>query len=377
MLSDAEKTRRLEAAKTLMAQQGYVAILAVGNGCVGTNSYGCFRYLVGSRVAYSLQAALFFPGSSPVGFVDSPVALGEMRKGSTIEDCRICRDLSEGIIAALRERKVGQGKIGTCLELLPAAWITKIRAAFPGLELTDMSEAVFRFRNHHSPEEVENLRTGGRLADAGYAAALKYARPGMTEQQVVAEVDYATQRLGGEYNFTLISTGRYSLTDNQLPCIRAATMFNRVIEPGDSISMEITPRYEGYWTQLVRTISVGPPSEELVRMHQFHLGAIRAALPQLRPGNEIGAIAIALRRYIEEGGFVFSYPCGHICGMDLNEERIVEDNHRLLEVGMAVILHPSIITPTIKTGLFWGETYLITETGYERLMQCDDELKVI
>lgn len=377
MMSNAEKARRLSVANQLMTQEGYTAILAVGNGCVGTNSYGCFRYLTGSRVVYAYQAALFFPDAPPIGITGSLIAQREMQHHSTIQDCRACGDLAEGIVQALQERGVVKGRLGTCMELLSATSASHLRQCLPELELTDMSEALFRFRNHHSAEEVDLIRTGGKLADAGYAALLQHIRPGMTEQQVVAEVDHATQSLGGDYNFTLISSGRYTLEDNRLPCIRAATMFNRVIQPGDSVSMEITPRYEGYWTQLVRTVSVGQPSDDLVQMHRFHLNAIQAALPELRPGNEIGAIAVRLRQYIEDGGFVFSYPCGHICGLDLNEERIAEDNHRPLEVGMAVILHPSIITPKMKTGLFWGETYLITEDGYERLMDSDDQLKVV
>lgn len=377
MMSNAEKARRLATAAELAIQQDYAAILAVGNGCVGTNSYGCFRYLVGSRVIYSLQAALFFREGPPIGLIESVISQREMQQNSTISDCRICKDIVGGIMEALEERGVSGGRLGTCLELLPAAWAARIRKHFPELELVDMSEELFRFRNHHSAEEVAQIRTSGKLADAGYAAVLGSIKAGMTEQQVVAEIDHATQKLGGDYNFTLISSGRYTLKHYGLPCIRAATMFNRMIQPGDSVSMEITPRYGGYWAQLVRTISVGEPSEDLVRMHQFHLGAIRAALPELYPGNEIGAIAVRLRQYIEDGGFVFALPCGHICGMDLNEERIAEDNHRPLEVGMAVILHPSIITPDIKTGLFWGETYLITEDGYQRLMDSDDELKVV
>lgn len=221
------------------------------------------------------------------------------------------------------------------------------------------------------------IRQCGKLADAGYAEVLKNVRPGMTEQQVAAELEHATQEMGGDYNFTLIASGRFSLEDNQLPCIRAATMFNRVVEPGDCISMEITPRYNGYWTQLVRTISVGEPNEDFIRMHNVSCRIIDGVLDELKPGNRIGNIAIKLKELTEETGYVFAYPCGHICAIDLNEERIAPDNDRLLEKGMAVILHPSIITPKIASGIFWGQTYLITEDGYERLMSCSDELMSI
>ena len=53
--------------------------------------------------------------------------------------------------------------------------------------------------------------------------------------------------------------------------------------------MEITPRYNGYWTQLVRIISVGEPNEDFIKMHEV---IIKGALEELKPGNRIGNIAI-------------------------------------------------------------------------------------
>ena len=56
--------------------------------------------------------------------------------------------------------------------------------------------------------------------------------------------------------------------------------------------MEITPRYNGYWTQLVRTISVGEPNEDFIKMHEDSCRIIKGALEELKPGNRIGNIAI-------------------------------------------------------------------------------------
>ena len=69
-------------------------------------------------------------------------------------------------------------------------------------------------------------------------------------------------------------------------------MFDCVVAHGDCISMEITPRYNGYWTQLVRTISVGEPNEDFIKMHEVSCRIIKGALEELKPGNRIGNIAI-------------------------------------------------------------------------------------
>jgi hypothetical protein len=44
---------------------------------------------------------------------------------------------------------------------------------------------------------------------------------------------------------------------------------------------------------------------------------------------------------------------------------------------MAVIFHPTVVAPGLTSGIFWGETYLITEDGCERLMKTGDELTVV
>lgn len=267
-------------------------LLTIGNGCVGTNAYGCFRFLTAANVYYGLQSALFFPCSNPVGIVDSEISCGELKNAGIVTECRISTTPIQAIIDVLKESEITSGRLGTSLDILPQSWRMALEREMPGLVLCDVSEPLFRIRNHHSPEEVALIRQCGKLADAGYAEVLKNVKPGMTEQQVAAELEHATQGMGADYNFTLISTGRFSLEDNQLPCIRAATMFDCVVAHGDCISMEITPRYNGYWTQLVCTISVGEPNEDFIKMHEVSCRIIKGALEELKPGNRIGNIAI-------------------------------------------------------------------------------------
>lgn len=371
-----EKQIRMDAFRRMMHSRELSAVIAVGNGCVGTNAYGCFRYLTDIRVNYHLSAAVFFQTSDPVGILPDEIAAREAAVGF-LENLVVSKDPVQTAISLLEREGVTCGKVGTFLDILPQSWYEKLRQAFPSMELVDISGDVFGIRNHHSPTEVEKLLRCGEIADAGYRAVLEFVRPGLTEQQLAAEIEHATQAMGAEENFTLISSGRFSLEDNQLLPIRAATMFNRTLQKGDSVAMEITPRYQGYWTQLVRTVSVGEENEDLKKMHDVCEAVIQGTLPELYPGNRIGNIANRVRLLTEQAGYQFALPCGHICGLDLNEERLSPDNDRLLEVGMTVILHPSIITPNIRNGIFWGQTYLITEQGCQCLMQSGQELSCI
>ena len=376
VFSEKEKLRRFEAAQSIIKSEGLGALLLLGNGMVGSNAYGAFRYFTDDRVFYYIQAAMFFPDSAPAAVATSDISRLEFVNNSFITDCVSASDSAAGVIDLLKSRNV-RGRVGTCLELLPTTWALRILDAVPDIEFVDVSDVIFAARNIHSDEEVKVLRECAALADAAYEAVCAFARPGVTEQQIAAEIEYAIQKRGGEYNFTLISSGRFQKENCGLSMLHNASMINRVIESGDSVAMEITPRYNGYWTQLVRTVSVGEPSGDLVRAHEVSVGSIKAALPALKPGNPISAIAEAVRSYVEGEGFIFGLPCGHICAVDLNEERLDDKNKRLLLPGMAVILHPSNLLPGVPTGIFWGETYLITDTGCERMMKTDDTLAVL
>jgi hypothetical protein len=68
---------------------------------------------------------------------------------------------------------------------------------------------------------------------------------------------------------------------------------------------------------------------------------------------------------------------GHICGIDLVESLIESRNQMKLTPGTAVILHPRLFTPDGKSNSFWGETYLVTQDGYERLNRVGDEVLTV
>ena len=172
----------------------------------------------------------------------------------------------------------------------------------------------------------------------------------------------------------LVTSGRFSAEKNELPTLHNVAAINRKIEKGDSIAMEITPRYNGYWTQIVRTISVGEDNADLDEFRRVTVGGIEAAKKVMKAGVPVGDLVKAMRAYIEGEGYKLSMPCGHIAGVDLNEERLTEDNERPLAPGMLVIMHPTVLNDKLPSGIFWGESYVVTEDGYEAVMSSSSDL---
>jgi len=373
MLSQNERKRRLQAANEIMKKENLNALLIVGNGAVGVRAYGCFRYFIDNRVYYHMQVFVALPDEEPVVCCGSITHLKALQLQNYTR-IRIGEDLLGSAASVLEENGINAGRVGVCLEMLPAGWYLRLKDLFPNIELVDITEEIFAIRSIRSAEEVEIYRKCAKLADIGYKALCEAAKPGVSEHDLAAELDYAMKKNGAEQTFTLITSGKFSIKNNGLSWLHFPSAPSRKIMAGDSIGAEITPRYQGYWTQLVRTFNVGEPNKELDEIHKIACGAIKEAAKLLTPGRRVSDVVRTMDEYIKCAGYIPSLPCGHICAIDLNEERVDSTSNIVLTPGMAVILHPTVISPDIKSSIFWGETYLVTEAGGENLMESSQEL---
>ncbi len=377
MFSKEEQRRRFDAAAAIMRREGLSAILLIGNGASAIRAYGCYRYFVDNRIYYHMQAAVLFPDSGVAVAAASPTHLLPLRTRG-IDDVHVCgEDIISGVISILKERGITSGRIGVSLEMIPYGYYTRLREAFPDLVPVDVTEDIFAVRATRSPEETALYSVCAEVAYIGFKAVCDALHPGMAEHELSAELDYAMKRNGAEETFTLMSSGRFSFENNALPMLHYSAAPSRRIRQGDSVALEITPRCSGYWAQLVRTVSLGEPSDGLREMHSVVTGAIEDAVPLLRPGTRMADIVTHVSDYVTSRGYISALPLGHICAVDLNEERVDQKSPLVLSKGMAVILHPTVMAKGLSNGIFWGETYLVTEDGGLCLADCGKELPVI
>jgi len=368
-----EMRRRQRAISQLLESERLEALLLIGDENRTNHFCGDLRYYTNHLIFASRSVGLIFPNAEPVILTGSE----NQRKGAAqrgfIKDSRMSEDFLTDLIALLRERRISTGRIGANLEMLPTAWYIRLRQEFPHAEWVETHERIMQIRSQRSQEEIDIYRKGAALGDGGFEAALKVIRPGVTEYEVAAEIEQYARARGTESHFTLLGSGKFKL-DNSMVSFPPPPPSSRQIESGDSVSMEISPRYEGYWTQLVRTVNVGRANSDLEKIHRICCNAIRKGLEEFRPGKTIKDVVLAMKAYVIGAGYLLVPPLGHISGIDLLEGRVAQQNEMVLEPGMSVILHPTVSTPDHKSNFFWGETYWVTHDGYERLHRTGDEL---
>lgn len=372
----AELRQRQAALGGIMRDLALDAVTIVGNSAVGPIAYGCFRYFSDYRTYYHLQALVARPEKPMAICVGSILHLdGVHNKG--FEDIRLGSDILGSVLAVLSEQKIR--RLGVSFEMLPANWEFAIKEKFPDAELVDVTDDIFALRSVHSDYEVECIKECAKMTDAAYAAVCAMVRPGVRMSDLHAEMDYAMKKAGAEETFTLMSNGVFSYKDNRLPCIQPFTWpDDRIVQYGDCIGMEITPKYKGYWTQLARTICVGEMNQELKKAHTLQIAAIDFAIEMFKPGVRLEDILKALWKFTQEQGYIPRLPFGHIVGLDLDEGgRGSLESQLIIQKGMNFVLHPTMVLENMDYSIFWGDPYLVTDEGAVRMNNSSTELLVL
>ena len=157
----------------------------------------------------------------------------------------------------------------------------------------------------------------------------------------------------------------------------------RRIERGDLLLTELSPSVDGQFTQICRTVSIGPPRRETPEKYGLLIAAMRDGINRVRPGARLGDVCAAIDDNLSAQGYAkFARPPfirrrGHGlgCGSTFPGDVSV-DNDTVLEPGMLIMVRPNQFLP--ETGyMMCGEPVLVTETGAQVLTERQAEFAVV
>jgi Xaa-Pro aminopeptidase len=232
---------------------------------------------------------------------------------------------------------------------------------------------VEEIRRVKTQEEIEWIRKAAALADRGYQHFVNAARAGMTEYELVAEVEGYVKAHGAEDNFMLVASGGIEVTAMKPPTARKLRM-------GDAVITELTPQINGYYAQICRTLIIGPPSTKQLESYEIFAEAQQAAQDLLRPGVDISDVArvqndvFRKHGYGEYTGAQYTRVRGHNLGLYPDEfPHVLENVHYTCKKDMVIICHPNTYLP-LSGYMVFGDTLLVTETGCVSLSQTEKRL---
>jgi Xaa-Pro aminopeptidase len=247
----------------------------------------------------------------------------------------------------------------------------ELQEAMSSRELVSVEDPVGRIRMAKEPSELSAIREAVRIADAVYERISGFLSPGLQEREVAAEIDYALRKMGaeGEAFDTLVASGARSALPHGKPTVRR-------IAQGELILLDFGARFQGYHSDITRTVVMGAPDSRQEEIYGIVLEAQSKAIEAIRPGLEGREVDAVARECIAKKGYgqYFGYGLGHGLGLSVHDRRILGRRSEIvLATGMVVTVEPGIHIPG------WGgirieDDVLITESGAEVLTQSPKKL---
>lgn len=351
-----ERDRRHNAIRKMMEEKE-LSILVVASNAMWT---GHVRYFSNYPPHFGYSYVIFPREGAPTLFVFSKIQ-EQVAAKRWISDARQASNYPEAIVKRIKELDYKGRRIGLVgVENMSFPIYEHMKKELPSVTFINASKEVFDLRMIKSPEEQVIARECARIADGLYNRVKEVARIGMSEFDIYAEMDYFMRKQGVETAFNLIGTGPYPVAPFLAPS-------GRVIQEGESLLVELTPRYEGSYTQLTVVIPLGEATEKMKAFLDVGVAAHDAGVALLKPGNKASDVAKAMKDYIEKAGYLNPYRGGHSMGHDLDEPpAIVPEDQTMLQPGMTIVVHPCVMDKN-GDGVFLGDSYLVTEKGAEPL----------
>lgn len=241
-------------------------------------------------------------------------------------------------------------------------------------DLIPVAGVIEGLREIKDAEEITITREACRIADKAFEHICTFIKPGVTEIQVANELDFHMRSLGAtSISFeTIVASGYRSAMPHGV-----AT--DKIIESGELVTMDFGCYYNGYVSDMTRTIAVGKVDSKLKEIYQIVLEAqlkvIAAAGPTIS-GKGLDDVA---RNHIESYGFGdnFGHSTGHGIGLEIHEGPSVAKLNTINFVPNNIITdEPGIYLPNLG-GVRIEDDLLITETGNEVLTRAPKELIVL
>lgn len=250
-----------------------------------------------------------------------------------------------------------------------------LRQQFPDAKFpVNLSRYMENAKLIKTPEEIAELKAAGDEADYAFSVAFKAIKEGRTEQEVVAEIEYAMMKKGVMHmSFdTIVQAGANAANPHGGP-------ENTPIKRDELILFDLGTVHNGYISDASRTVAFGQPDAKSLDIYKVDLEAQYAAMDAAKPGITAAELDKVARDIITKAGYgeYFIHRLGHGMGASEHEfPSIMEGNDMELKPGMCFSIEPGIYIPNV-TGVRIEDCVYITEDGCEPFTHTSKELQYI
>jgi Xaa-Pro aminopeptidase len=295
-----------------------------------------------------LEGAWLTPEHAPILALPRMTAEYGGRAGAEGVEVRVLGDFDEPTALVqdiLRGFRLPQKPRVAVSDQALAESLVHLQALLPDAVFVSATEILRELRTVKSPEEIELMRQAGRITEAAFADVLPKLKFGMTELDVIAEVDYQMKRhgsLGATFTTSLYNSG----PNHPLLMGKRLESWKRRLEPPVSVLFDFGASHEGLCYDFGRTVSFGEPSAEQVKVHRLIMESQAVGIAALKAGvATCEEVDHAARQYLVDAGYgeFFRHRLGHGIGWDVHEPPfLTKGDKTLVQEGMMFTIEPSV-----------------------------------
>lgn len=235
---------------------------------------------------------------------------------------------------------------------------------FEFIQNDSLSNAIAALRMTKDAEEIECIRKAQAIAEKAFDELLGFIKVGVTEREIALELNRLLYAYGAEdLSFdTIVLAGANTSMPHGVPS-------DKKVESGEFVLMDFGAVYNGYHSDMTRTVCVGEPDDEMKKVYEIVLNAQLAGIEAAKAGIMGSDLDKVSRDIIEQAGYgsCFGHSLGHGVGMEIHEKPNASPNYKLpLNEGAVVTVEPGIYIAG-KFGVRIEDFVILTENGCENL----------
>jgi Xaa-Pro aminopeptidase len=281
---------------------------------------------------------------------------------------------TDALLQALRDRGLGDGRIGMEMEGLPRKIERAIERGVPGASIRNVSNMLRLIRMVKSPEEITRLRRAAEINERVATATLSLARPGRRMADLTASYVAGIAEHGAALDHFAWGINGLGL----------ATEPDYVLKENDVLFMDYGCIYKQYYSDTGLSLITGALPLDLWRRYEAQRAAMAAGQALLQPGVSASEVRGAMWRALNADSQITSFPHGHGFGLDVRDYPIIVDDNGLrirddcvdvasdllLETDMVLNLEVPIFMPGVAS-MHIEQSFVVTAGGGELLVPQD------
>ncbi|MBS4199967.1 aminopeptidase P family protein [Bacillus sp. FJAT-49732] len=240
----------------------------------------------------------------------------------------------------------------------------ELLSRFNGASFHSAEAILHQLRMIKDNNEISILRKACELADFAVQVGVNEIKEGKTELDIIAAIEYEVKKKGvsGMSFDTMVLTGANAASPHGTPG-------ETKIRKGDFVLFDLGVIYEGYCSDITRTIAYGDINDVQEKIYQTVLKAEETAVNATKPGVLAKDLDSIAREIIHQAGYgdYFPHRLGHGLGISVHEyPSMTATNELELKPGMVFTIEPGIYVPGVA-GVRIEDDVLVTESGVEVL----------